>query len=83
MREGHEDLIANLKTLAKTCQTIILWLDCNREGEAIAFEVLQVCQEVNPHIEVFRAHFSARTNRDINHAIKTLKPLNPNLAAVI
>jgi len=81
--EGKEDLVTNLKMLSKNCQTIILWLDCDREGEAIAFEVLRICQDVNPRIEYFRAHFSAITDRDITQAMRTLKPPDPNLAAVI
>jgi DNA topoisomerase-3 len=44
---------------------LILWLDCDREGENIAFEVLNVCRLANPRIEVFRAHFSAVTKVDI------------------
>jgi len=80
--EGKEDLVSNLKNLSRTCQTIILWLDCDREGEAIAFEVLRICQEVNPRIQYFRAHFSALTDRDINQAMRDLKDPDPNLAAV-
>lgn len=43
----------------------MLWLDCDREGENIAFEVLDVCKQANPRLLVFRAHFSALTKADI------------------
>ena len=40
---------------ARKCQ----WLDCDREGENIAFEVLEVCTQANRHLDVWRARFSA------------------------
>ena len=77
-----EVLVQNLQNLARNAGAIILWLDCDREGEAIAFEVLRICQEVKPDIEVYRAHFSALTEKDINNAMKTLQSPDPNLADV-
>ena len=33
----------NLKKLSEKVQTLVLWLDCDREGEAIAYEVIEIC----------------------------------------
>eukprot|EP00375_Theileria_parva_P000147 XP_762816.1 DNA topoisomerase III [Theileria parva strain Muguga] len=72
---------------------IILWLDCDREGEAIAFEVLEVCYKVKKNLIVRRAIFSSVTSQftfhnwnsepDIEHACVNLKEPNKNLANAV
>ena len=53
---------------------IVLWLDCDKEGENICFEVLDCVQPVmnrsNRDQTVFRAHFSAITDSDIKAAFR-------------
>lgn len=61
---------------AKKCNVLLLWLDCDLEGENICFEVMQVCLEANPRLDVYRARFSALIPRDI---MRTLQyPERPN-----
>ncbi|RHY09904.1 hypothetical protein DYB36_000067, partial [Aphanomyces astaci] len=61
-------------------QWLVLWLDCDREGENIAFEVKSVCENVNRRLRVFRARFSALIPRDIQHAVQHLVQPNENLS---
>ncbi|CAD8086641.1 unnamed protein product [Paramecium sonneborni] len=75
-----QNLEQNLKNFAAMCSRLILWLDCDREGENIAFEVLEVCRESNPSIQVYRAHFSAVTQVDVRRALDTLKQPDENLS---
>lgn len=57
------DIKRTLEQEARRCQWLVLWLDCDREGENIAFEVVEVCTAVNRHLNIKRAHFSALIER--------------------
>merc|ERR1719158_1152702 len=83
VKEELIDLRELLTQLAPTCQEIILWLDCDREGEAIAFEVLEVCFSVNTRLKVYRAVFSALTRADIFRATQTLRDPDKNLSDAV
>ena len=65
----------NLINIARTynINTLILWLDCDREGENIAFEVIEIIQSLNiRNLEILRASFSAITKRDVINAMNNL-----------
>ena len=49
-------------------QWLVLWLDCDREGENIACDVRDICMSVNRRLQVFRGRFSALIPADIQHA---------------
>ena len=51
---------------------LIIWTDCDREGENIGFEIIDVCKAVNPRIEVKRAKFSEITRASMERTIRTL-----------
>ena len=71
-----QDVRRNLEKEVRGCTELILWLDCDREGEAIGFEVADACQRVNRGLRVRRARFSALIPRDIHHALANL--VQPN-----
>lgn len=62
---------------AKFCDNLVLWLDCDKEGENICFEVMNaVARSMNGNVfsnqVTFRAKFSAITERDIKEAFRNL-----------
>ena len=60
--DTSKDVVKNLESQSKGISSLILWLDCDREGEAIAFDVIDVCTRAcGRKIEILRAHFSALT----------------------
>ena len=64
--------------------TLILWLDCDREGENIAFEVVEIIRSLNIYnLQVLRASFSAITKRDVVNAMNNLAPPNKNLSDAV
>jgi DNA topoisomerase-1 len=79
-REGALKYVKALKQLALKTSTVILALDADVEGEAIAFEVIRVMSGVNPSLEFKRAWFSAITRADILEAFRNFKEPSENLA---
>lgn len=77
------EITDNLIHLSKMSTYLILWLDCDREGENIAFEVLSICLNSNKNLIVFRAHFSAITKFDIDSAMKKLTYPNRALSDAV
>ncbi|ONK76464.1 uncharacterized protein A4U43_C03F28160 [Asparagus officinalis] len=70
------DIKRTLEEEARNSQWLVLWLDCDREGENIAFEVVDVCTAVNHRLVIWRAHFSALNEGDILASVQNL--VQPN-----
>ncbi|KAJ6682709.1 PROKARYOTIC DNA TOPOISOMERASE [Salix koriyanagi] len=70
--EDKLDIKRTLEEEARKCHWLVLWLDCDREGENIAFEVMEVCKGVNRNLTIRRARFSALIERDIHEAAQNL-----------
>lgn len=78
-----EKVKANIEQQARYANALIIWTDCDREGENIGWEVVQIVQQVKPGIPVHRARFSEITNISIRRAIANLTELDIRSAKAV
>ncbi|EKX55025.1 hypothetical protein GUITHDRAFT_156833 [Guillardia theta CCMP2712] len=81
--QDKKGLERNLLEEGRRCGQLVCFLDCDREGENISYEVIEICQKANPRIRVRRAHFSALIPRDIHRAMRTLTLPNQSLSEAV
>ena len=62
---GNSPVINNLHQAAKDANEVLIWTDCDREGEAIGHDIVE---ELGIE-QVRRARFSAVTKQEVKHAI--------------
>ena len=75
-------VVQHLQRAATGCGWLCLWLDGDREGENICFEVLDILKQFPPE-RVWRAKFSAVTEGEVRNAMARLgKPSAAEAAAV-
>ncbi|XP_076680508.1 topoisomerase 3-alpha isoform X1 [Andrena cerasifolii] len=72
MEESSIKIKSTLEREARKCSALIIWTDCDREGENIGFEIIEVCQAVKPNMRIYRAKFSEITQMSIDRAIQNL-----------
>lgn len=82
-REDLQGLETMLRDLSRRAQVLILWLDCDREGEAISDEVRTVCFKGNSRLKVLRAKFSTVLPQEIQRALKTLGQVNEHFVQAV
>ncbi|CAH2043602.1 unnamed protein product [Thlaspi arvense] len=81
--EDKKDIKRTLEEEARKSDWLVLWLDCDREGENIAFEVVDVCRAVKHNLFIRRAHFSALIDREIHEAVQNLREPNQLFAEAV
>ncbi|NXA65859.1 TOP3B topoisomerase, partial [Mohoua ochrocephala] len=78
-------MVKFLQVEGRGCDCIVLWLDCDKEGENICFEVLDAVLPVmnkprGTERTIYRAKFSSITDTDICNAMNHLGEPNRNEA---
>eukprot|EP00871_Galdieria_phlegrea_P000672 jgi/Galph1/1605/GphlegSOOS_G286.1 len=89
--DASSKVVKHLEKEATGSDYVILWLDCDREGENIAFEVISCVQSFlrSPAVlygsraNVYRAKFSALTKTDIQRAMENLTFVDGKQAASV
>lgn len=72
---GKEAIVSELKSLVKKSSEVLLATDPDREGEAIAWHVADVCGIKKPQ----RVLFYEITEKSVNEAVTHPRPLDQNL----
>jgi DNA topoisomerase III len=79
-------VVKHLQESGRNADFIVLWMDCDREGENINFEVLECCMNLMKSAggsnfdRVYRAYFSAINPSDIKKAYNALGKPDKNQA---
>ncbi|TFK18289.1 prokaryotic type I DNA topoisomerase [Coprinopsis marcescibilis] len=73
----------NLMNLARSSEMLMIWTDCDREGEHIGMEIVNVCRRVRPNIRVKRARFSAIIAQQIHQAAQNPVELDRRQAEAV
>ena len=87
LEDPRPRMTEHLQAEATGCHVLVLWLDCDREGENICFEVITTCAHRLHDVtvpgafsanagsaNVFRARFSSLATDDLRSAFRTGAP---------
>lgn len=69
--EDKASLVTQLEREARGANLAVLWLDCDREGEAIAFEVRDILLAANAQLRIVRARFTSLLPAEIQRAARS------------
>lgn len=62
---------------------LIIWTDCDREGEHIGSEIVEICRASNSRLDVFRARYSAVTQSELRRSMANLQRLDLKQVAAV
>ncbi|KAF5027231.1 hypothetical protein F66182_647 [Fusarium sp. NRRL 66182] len=74
--EDKKTIAQNLESQAKYAQVLVIWTDCDREGEHIGHEIVEAARKGKPNIRVFRARFSNVERAHVLSAARNLSTLD-------
>lgn len=70
--ENYQKIQKTLQREIRSCDALIIWTDCDREGENIGYEIIDVCTAIKRNIVVHRAKFSDMTGASLTRAMNNL-----------
>ncbi|KAF8499652.1 DNA topoisomerase [Russula emetica] len=76
-------IVDNLLSEARKAHQLMIWTDCDREGENIGAEIVTVCRKSKPNIVVKRARFSAIIAQQIHRAAQHPHELDYSQASAV
>ncbi|KAK2592903.1 DNA topoisomerase [Conoideocrella luteorostrata] len=76
IQEDKKSIAKNLADQAKYARLLIIWTDCDREGEHIGQEIVDAARKGNAHIQVKRAKFSNVERAHVLSAARRLSTLD-------
>ncbi|VEN43554.1 unnamed protein product [Callosobruchus maculatus] len=82
-QHDYQNIKKTLEREIRSCQGLIIWTDCDREGENIGFEIIKVCTDIKPNLRIYRAKFSEITGASIFRALNTLGQPNKNVSDAV
>ena len=62
---------------------LIIWTDCDREGEHIGSEIVEICRAANSRLDVYRARYSAVTQSELRRSMTNLQRLDLKQVAAV
>ncbi|KAK9454863.1 DNA topoisomerase [Dipodascopsis uninucleata] len=74
--DDKKSIAKNIRNEARWSQGLMIWTDCDREGEHIGMEVVQVARESNRNIIIKRARFSNLERGHIHGAAQRLSEID-------
>ncbi|XP_012551245.2 DNA topoisomerase 3-alpha isoform X1 [Bombyx mori] len=81
--ENYQKIKMTLEREVRSCQGLIIWTDCDREGENIGFEIIDVCKAARTNLKIYRAKFSEITLVSVNRALQNLEEPNKNTSNAV
>lgn len=62
---------------------LVIWTDCDREGEHIGSEIVEICRGTNSRLDIYRARYSAVTQTELRRAMSNLQRLDLKQVAAV
>eukprot|EP00116_Pleurobrachia_bachei_P002261 sb/3462523/ len=81
--ENMKKIKLTLEQQSRSADKLVIWTDCDREGENIGQEIISVCTSIKPNLDVYRARFSEMTGASITRACNNLVRLDDALSEAV